>query len=407
MKRMKTYINPTLLSVCLLLSACGESNEPGNLPEDGKGTALSIVPTVEDATATPLTRATKMFFNDYDEISVNIKTTRDAAGTDYTYIYNEGTFSGKDNKGFFFSLDNTAISELTATWPSAASKEKTGIVLDQRKDKDFQQADELQAEVKACNIMPTAAPLPLIFKHMQSRLTFKMAGQNANGLNIEKLILELEYHVSGEGDSEVTKPGAFWAHCSNNYEYAELILPAGTTISADKVANTTVNSEGRYMIGEATISGTTNYTGGIWLASDTEVTLKAGYEYIVTLTPEGYNLVANFEIHGFSQDEGYIGIPIQMPTLKEGTTYSIDNCTQLVTLSQILAGNIKDASAKTWKGYSYILKSGLQLTKYAEKWYEKIDSSLKESLFKGEDGTTPITEITDQEGNPFSLFKED
>lgn len=402
MKRIKTYIAPALLAACLSLTACTDSNEPSNLPEDGKGIALSIAPAVEDVNSTPLTRATKMFFSDNDEISVSITTTATgAAAKDYTYIYTDGTFKGKDNKGFFFPLDNTAIKELTAIWPTKSTKEKSGIILDQREDKNFQQADELEARITSSNIMPTAAPLPLIFKHTQSRLTFKMAGQNANGLDIESLILELKYRVSGEGDSEVIEAGAFWAHCTEENGNAELILPAGTTIKAEN-ATSTVNSDGRYMIGEATITGATNYTGGIWLDKNTNVELEAGYEYIVTLTPEGYNLVANFEIHGFNQGEGYIGIPIQMPT-PTGTSneYSIENCTQLVTLSQILAGNIKDAPADTWKAYTYILKSGLRLTEYAEKWYKKIDKSLKDNLFKDK-----VTTIKDHKGNDFSLFTE-
>lgn len=403
MKRINTYITPLLFASVLLLGACSEAGVPDGVTEDGKGAALSLLPTVEGMQSQSLTRATNMFFSDKDEISIEITTSLmklDDAAKSYTYAYDNGTFKGKDNKGFFFQLDNTSITSLTATWPSKESKKDKGIVLDQRKDADFQQADELEAKVEQCNIMPTAAPLPLIFRHKQSRLTFKLAGQNANGLYIESLILELKYY---DADANDNVAGAFWAHTRTDNGFAELILPAGTAIKAENV-DQTVNSGSRYMIGMVTLNGPTKYTGGIWVDVETKVELEAGYEYIVTLTPEGYNLVASFSIGGFNQDEGYIGIPIQLPTVTNGTQYSIDNSTQLVTLSRLLSGDVKIETVADWEGRTYTLKKNLKLSKSADKWYKPIKSSLANQLFPDGEGGV-ITEIKDFEGNPFSLFE--
>lgn len=409
MKQISAYITPTLFSVALLLAACGDTQEPTNLPEDGKGASLNLLPTVEGTENQPLTRGviTNKFFGNDDEISVNITTSRMAQGSDpqkYTYAYKDGTFSGKGGNGFIFELDNTSITRLVASWPSEESKAEKGIILDQRKDEDFLQADELEAKVEQCNIMPTAAPLPLIFNHTQSRLSFRLAGQNANGLFIKSLILELKYYDATTNTPN--KEGAFWAHC-NDSELAELILPAKTTIKSEN-ATSTVNSGERYMIGMVTLGGEKPYTGGIWLKRTTTVELKAGYEYIVTLTPEGYNLVASFEIHGFGQDEGYIGIPVQLPTAKAGgtdTEYLIDNSTQLVTLSRLLAGEVNIETVEAWEGRTYTLKEGLQISGNAKKWYKPIEKeALKDKLFLNNTGGH-ITTIQDAEGASFSLFK--
>lgn len=408
MKQVKTYITPVLFTATLLLAACGSTQEPSNMSEDGKGAVLSLLPTIEGTEGQPLTRSviTNKFFKNNDEISVNITTSRmssTAAPQKYTYTYKDGTFSGKDGNGFIFELDNTSITQLVASWPSEESKAEKGIILDQRKDEDFLQADELEAKVEQCNIMPTAAPLPLIFNHTQSRLSFRLAGQNANGLFIKSLILELKYYDAVT--STPNKAGAFWAHC-NDSELAELILPAKTTIKSEN-ATSTVNSTERYMIGMVTLDGAIPYTGGIWLDNSTSVELKAGYEYIVTLTPEGYNLVASFEIHGFGQNEGYIGIPVQLPTAKAigSTEYQIDNSTQLVTLSRLLAGEVNIETVDAWEERTYTLKEGLQISDNAKKWYKPIEKpALKDKLFPNGTGGY-ITTIQDVEGASFSLFK--
>lgn len=279
--------------------------------EDGLSEAsnavLSLSPSVANmGKQESMTRTanTNNFFTAGEKISVDITTNRSgAAKATHTYTLNgKGVFTGD----FRFNLDNTYIRSLVARWPDDATRNE-GIVLDQRDLDEFQKADRLKAESQNANIMPTAEPVPLIFSHEQSRFTFRMAGQNANGLNILSIILELQYNDPIAGK----KPGAFWAYC-NNTDMAQLILLPGTEIAGKgdgKNGDYTIVN-GRYMIGLAEVGNKdTQYTGGIWLKEDVAVTLKENTDYLVTLTPEGYNLIASIEIHGFGQDEGFIGVP--------------------------------------------------------------------------------------------------
>lgn len=287
------------------LTACQSDD---NAPDFAGETELSFVPTVtEMGSQQNLTRVadTKKFFKEGDKITVEITTSRtDAKPDSCTYTLNkDGIFTGD----FRFSLDNTYIQKLTAKWPTEAIRQKEGIKLDQREWEDYQKADRLTTPNSAVlNLMPTAEPVPLIFEHEQSRFTFRMAGQNANGLNIEALILELQHDLDGNGTKD---PCAFWAYC-NKTETASLILVPGIELKggSDKGGYTIV--KGRYMIGMATVgNATTQYRGGIWLDEKVALTLKPNTDYLVTLTPEGYNLVANITLGGFGQNEGYIGIP--------------------------------------------------------------------------------------------------
>lgn len=287
------------------LTACQSDD---NAPDFAGETELSFVPTVtEMGSQQNLTRVadTKKFFQKGDEITVEITTSRqDAKPASYTYTLNEkGTFTG----GFRFSLDNTYIQKLTAKWPTEAIRQKEGIKLDQREWEDYQKADRLTTPNSAVlNLMPTAEPVPLIFEHEQSRFTFRMAGQNANGLNIEALILELQHDLN---DGQGKRPCAFWAYCDNT-ETASLILVPGIELKGKDDGGDYTIVNGRYMIGMATVgNATTQYRGGIWLDEKVALTLKENTDYLVTLTPEGYNLVASITLGGFGQDEGYIGVP--------------------------------------------------------------------------------------------------
>lgn len=122
---------------------------------------------------------------------------------------------------FRFNLDNTSIGKLEALWPSKDVRDE-GLITDQRELKDYQKADRLKAQASTINIMPTAEPIPLAFKHEQSRLTFRLAGQNANGLVIKDLILELTYN---------SDKLSFWAYCKADGT-AELILPENVQIGS-------------------------------------------------------------------------------------------------------------------------------------------------------------------------------
>lgn len=391
MKRIN-ILPPAILALGILaLSACQAEDETS--PIGGEEAVLAIAPTVARMNEESVTRtATNSFFNQGDEITVKITTNRTAAAAEsYTYKYGtDAIFSSASP--FRFKLDNTYIKNLEALWPKEEIRSQ-GIVLDQSELEAYQQADRLQALSSSANIMPTAEPVPLIFQHEQSRFTFRMAGQNANGLNILSVILELQY----DDGSEQNKPGAFWAYCDNT-ETASLILVPGTKIEANGAGYQVVND--RYMIGQAEVgNATTKYTGGIWLNKDISVTLEKGTDYLVTLTPEGYNLMANIEIHGFGQDEGYVGIPIQLPSAVAGESgkYQITNAIQLVTLSRILQGEIKGQDAETWKSYTYTINAGFAMTENAKLYYRPLDATMKGKI-QDENGTA-IESI-----NGFPLF---
>lgn len=352
---------------------------------DGKEHTLSLSPTVQDMTSQALTRSLNSFFYDGDQIDVNITTSRSATIQNFTYTYGAATniFSGD----FRFNLDNTHVSKLEALWPSKDVRDE-GLITDQRELKDYQKADRLKAEASTINIMPTAEAIPLAFKHEQSRLTFRLAGQNANGLVIKDLILELIYN---------SNKTAFWAYCKADGT-AELILPENVQIGPD------LADEGRMMIGLVTVAGATansTYRGAIYIPNKTNIQTVASTDYLVTLTPEGYNLTASITIRGFSQDEGYVGIPIQMPKYNSATDkYEITNTLQLVTLSLLLKGGyIKDQNAATWKSYQYSLDSAVAMTDNGKQYYKPIDVALKGILFDG------VTTIKDAQNNDFNLFE--
>ncbi len=352
---------------------------------DGGEYALSLSPTVQDMAEQTLTRSLNSFFNDGDKIDVNITTSRSATVQGFTYIY--GAASNIFSGDFRFNLDNTYISKLEALWPSKDVRDE-GIITDQRELKNYQKADRLKAEASTVNIMPTADPIPLAFKHEQSRLTFRLAGQNANGLAIKDLILELTYN---------SNKTAFWAYCKVDGT-AELILPENVQIGPNK------DDDGRMMVGLVTVEGTTansTYRGAIYIPNKTNIQTVASTDYLVTLTPEGYNLTASITIRGFNQDEGYIGIPIQMPKYNSTTgKYEIANTLQLITLSLLLKGGyIKVPDAADWKNYQYTLDSRVTMTDNGRQYYKLIDVALKGILFDG------ITTIKDAQNNDFDLFE--
>lgn len=360
---------------------------------------LTLYPTVSNMGQQILTRAAaNNFFKSGDEVTVKVTTNRLSGNkSSHTYSYDAtGTFSGINNP-FRFKLDNTYITQLVASWPTDAIRTE-GIITDQRKFEEYRKADWLSAEAKTTNILPTAEPVPLLFEHEQSRLTFRVAGQNAYGIDIKDLIVELDA-VLEEGKG--AEKAAFRAHCKADGT-AELILPAGTKIAPD-------GTEGsRSLIGLVTLDSrdeaVKDYRGSIYIPGNTNITLKKNTDYLVTLTPQGYDLYAQITINGFSQGEGYVGIPIQMPKKMEGEEehYSIDTPLQLVTLSLLLQGYIKseEAVAGEWNTYTYTLKEGLVMTENAKLYYKPIAASLK-GIF-GKD----VTSVKDTRGEDFNLFAD-
>ncbi len=126
-----------------------------------------------------------------------------------------------------------------------------------------------------------------------------------------------------------------------------------------------------------------NFRGGVYIPASTSITLQACTDYLVTLTPQGYGLSAHITIETFVPDEGYIGIPIQMPELISEGNYKINTVTQLVTLSRLLAGGyIKGQDAATWKSYQYVIDDNLAMSVNGKLYFLPIDASLKSHFNK-------------------------
>ena len=129
--------------------------------------------------------------------------------------------------------------------------------------------------------MPTADPVPLVFEHEQSKITFRLAGQNASGLIIKSLLFELK-NVDlddGQGKREV----GFWAYCEGTGTLnAEVIVPAGVVFGPG------TNDGKRMKIGLVKVGaeGTTDndYEGIMYIPNSTHIKLQKNHDYLVTLT---------------------------------------------------------------------------------------------------------------------------
>ena len=212
-----------LIAILLLAGSC--KNDVGDPLLSGDKVQLEFIPSIKEMSEVTIkTRISgDRFFDEGDKITVNITTSRDGATSNpYIYTYgNDATFTG----GFNFPPDNTYIKELVAIWPAEGSEGRKKVITDQRKYEDYKQASRMKAVGSTLNILPTADPVPLMFEHEQSRMVFRMAGQNANGLIIKELLLELKADIDEDGDNE--KSG-FWPTARMRALNARLILPSGS-----------------------------------------------------------------------------------------------------------------------------------------------------------------------------------
>lgn len=333
-----------VLGVAASFGSCRDNAaEPIELAE---GQQLSFLPSIKGMNEEVIrTRAAESsFFVDDDEISVKITTSRTGAiEKNYPYTYKEGTFTGD----FKFSPDNTYISKLIALWPAEDSEGRSKIITDQREYESYKQANRLKATGSTDNIMPTAAPVPLVFEHEQSRITFRLAGQNANGLIIKSLLLELEGVDLGDGEGG--RGVGFWAYCEEEGTLnAKMILPAGIQFGPNE------DNDERMKIGLVTVgtagSSAGDYRGIMYIPNRTNISLVANHDYLVTLTPEGYDLMATITISGFPQPDGdHVGIPFQLPEWNEDAErYDISTVAQLVTISWLLDGDLNGQLKVAW-----------------------------------------------------------
>lgn len=324
---------------------------------------LTLLPSVEkmDEMKVRMRATGNSFFEDGDEITVRVTTSRTGnPSASYVYTYNGGTFEG----GFYFRPDNTYITQLEALWPAEGSQGRMGIITDQRKYVDYKQANRLKAEANTLNIMPTDAPVPLLFTHEQSRITFRLAGQAANGLIIKELLLELKADLDGEGEKGV----GFWAYCGDGTENPEeegkgvlnarMILPAGIQLGQD------INDGNRMKIGLVTVGkegdDTDDYRGLIYIPNSTNITLEKNTDYLVTLTPEGYDLYATISVGGFDQSDGHVGIPFQLPVdTDDDDVYEINTVAQLVTISWLLDGDLNGELQSVWSDRNFNIPASI------------------------------------------------
>lgn len=367
------------LIVCchvVLLPAC-QSDDIAPSPQNSADRKLTFSPSVEGMTVTPLSRAPgSVFFVDGDAITVEIKTSRDATVVPYVYTYGGGKFTGD----FVFQTDNSYIVDLEAWWPTKDSPARDSIITDQRLYENYMQANRLKAVAHSANIMPTAEPVPLVFSQEHSRVTFRLAGQNANGLIIKSLVLELHADIDEDGTKE---DKGFWAYCTDGGEInAMLVVPAGVHLGPEPP----VAGNGRIPIGLVTVgskgSSEHDYRGIIYIPSSTDITLEPNHDYLITLTPEGYDMFGAVSIARFPQGEGKVAIPFQLPELNSVTgLYEISTVAQLITVSWLLDADFNGQLQADWIIRDFDIVNDITVSARV-----KQEGYLKESILKNYQG---------------------
>lgn len=348
-----------IIGGALSLGSC--SNDASDPIPVAEGQPLIIFPSVAGMEEVKVRSTNIPFFENGNDITVNIKTNRaGSVSTPYTYTYNNGTFAEKESeKGFYFTADQTFISELEAYWPSYENR--GAVITDQRDLEQFKLANRLTAHVEEANIMPTAEPVPLVFEHEQSKITFRLAGQNANGLIIKSLLFELKDVVLEEGGQPQSV--GFWAYCEGTGTLnAEVIVPAGVQFGPN------IDDGGRMKIGLVMVgaegSSTSNYEGVMYVPNSTDIVLKKNHDYLVTLTPEGYDLNAVITVVSFPQPDGdHVGVPFQLPVLNATTGhYDITTIAQLVTVSWLLAGDLNGELQSVWSERTFDIVNAIEVS---------------------------------------------
>jgi hypothetical protein len=85
---------------------------------------------------------------------------------------------------------------------------------------------------------------------------------------------------------------------------------------------------------------------------------------LVTLTPEGYDLMATISIAGFPQPDGdHVGVPFQLPVLNEETErYEISTIAQLVTVSWLLTGDLNGELQSDWSTRTFDIVNDIEVS---------------------------------------------
>jgi len=369
-----------IIQAALILFLAGCQNDEGKNGNNNSYGELSFSSVVED----PVYATVRGYGNNFFEAGHDIDATvypngSNGSGNKYNYKYgSDGIFRG-DPDAFFFSLDDNYIDSIIAIWPTETIR-NDGIKTDQSTLENFRRADWMTATATVQGVMPTHTPVPLNFVRENTMLEFELTGQNNSRVDISTLIIELRI------DNVAT---AFHAYCESDNGHAYLILEAGTQIE----------STADFLIGTLTVSNSTD-TFYIIL-SETDVTLEAGKRYLVTLTPQGYDIDAYVFIAGWKETEHGIGIPFSPPTDEGNGTFSINTPQQLIAMSYLMR-HYTDGFTFNWPTYNYIISNELVITEETDELYVPIPAT----LFQGEIllNEEAITSLGYGDGQTLELF---
>lgn len=361
-------------------AGCQTEDEPSR---NSYGSELMFIPQFEERLGNNTRALGDDFFVEGNSITVELVSSSNPGTQSLTYTYGaDRIFRG--NPGFHFHLDDTYVTSLSARWPSNAVRQN-GLVTDQRELAAYKSADWLSGGVSSSveGIMPTDAPVPLVFQRENVLLDFELVGQNTTGLDIESLLIEL-----GSGGSEGSQ--AFWAYCGNPNGHAELILPPGAQIL----------SPDNYLIGRIRVTGQSNdYT---IIFPKTDLVLEAGHRYLITLTPQGYFMNAYVYLTGFIDSDEGIAIPFQQPTPDVNGNFVINNPLQLIGMSYLIR-NYDDGRSFVWSEKTYIISDDFALTEEYASQYIPVPQASFNGQILNTSGQN-ITEITYGDGNVLQLF---
>jgi len=354
---------PVIALATLLLQSCQKEEELSIQKESGE---LTFEPTVQDRNSVDTRAIGESFFEVGGEIDVNIVASNNPAAQTYSYVYG-ADYIFRGNPPFYFSLDDSYITTLTALWPKASIR-ANGLITDQRILENYRSSDWLTATASVSGVMPTNTPVPLNFTRENSMIEFELVGQNTEGLDIKSLVLELQNN---------NQPVAYWAYCGDPNGHAQLILEAGTTIFSPE----------NYLIGRVQVQDN-EYT---IIFPQTDLALKAGYRYLITLTPQGFFMNAYIFIGGWDQGEDSLGIPFQQPTPDIDGNFQINTPQQLITMSYLMRHYV-DGATFDWLNRTYILSPDLAMTSEFANLYKPVPRA----LFTGQilQNDVPVETIT-------------
>ncbi|MCC8020247.1 MAG: fimbrillin family protein [Rikenellaceae bacterium] len=332
-----------LIYICaaaVLAFSCNSDNAEsggGGTPGDGAaGSALTLSVSVDDRADGSVSRAVgDEFFGSGYEIDVHLETSYNTATQSFVYTY-QGNNIFSSTSPFYFATDDTYITELTAIWPRQSVRDQ-GLLTDQREFENFRLADWLTAEATSLNVMPTDAAVPLNFERDNVLVEFEIAGQNAEGIDIKELIIEIEVEDT---------PTAFWAYCGDENGHAQILLDKTTSLRSDE----------SYLIGRMKVTDNYEYTI-IFPAVD--IDLVPGHRYLVTLTAQGYDIDAYVFIGGWVQPGEYgIGIPFAPPEPTEDDDFIISQPYQLISMSYLIR-HYPNPDTFVWTERTYVVSDSL------------------------------------------------